>query len=214
MSSNAVSSNAVSSNAVSSNEPGTVLLRSRFRPLYAVNILVTGAVFLIVALDGLFFQFLVPLDEGTMMKGALMVVLAIGLVATAQGAVQLVRPQVLIEATDRGLVLYRQSGAPRDKGGTLPTSLVPWSHIRSLRYEVHALPTGIRRAKTETIALRLVEGKGLSAEHLKHLREGFSHLLKELPSQDPDTVYVDAGSGEPGGRELLAELERLRAEHG
>lgn len=166
--------------------------------------MITGSFFLLPALDGIFFHFWISQEDGSMLRAAMTVLLIIGLVAVFQGLVQLLRPQIFLEATDRGLVLPRQPG-PEFRN--IPDRfLVPWVRIRSLDYEVHMLPTGIRRSRTETIAIRLTEGVGVPT--------GYSHLLQELPSQDPEAVYIDAGTGEPGGRLLLTGLEELRRTHG
>lgn len=190
--------------AESNEDWGTVLVASRFRPVHAVNILATGALFLLLGIDGLTANLVVPKNDGSLMQGSLVVVLGIGLAATIQGVVRLLRPQVLVAATDKGLVLYRQPGAPGGGPGAAGRFLLPWSEIRELGYEVHALPTGIRRVKAQTIAVRLVgeDGPGVP--------EGFSYLLASLPGTDPDTVYIDAASGVPGGRDLLERLEEVR----
>lgn len=186
---------------------GTVLLCCRFRPAYAVNILIAGAVFLLLALDGIFFHLVLPRHDNAAMSGALGVVLTIGIAATVHGISELVRPRVLAEATDLGLVLHRQPGAPESASSAPPRFLVPWPRIRGLRYQVFTLPTGIRRARVKTIAVRL------DAEDGFRVPEGFSHLLKPLPGSDAASVYLDAGTGSPGGRELLEKLEELRARH-
>jgi len=185
----------------SADDHGAVLVASRFRPVYAVNILATGALFLLLGIDGLATNWVVPESASSLMRGSLVVVLGIGLAATVQGIARLVRPQVLVAATEQGLVLYRQGGTSAG-GGAAARFLLPWSKIRELGFEVHALPTGIRRAKAEVIAVRLLDEDGVP--------DGFSHLLAPLPGTDPRTVYVDAGSGVPGGRDLLARLEEVR----
>ena len=184
---------------------GETLLTSRFRPLHAVNILITGGLFLLLGVDGLVTRFVVPAGEGSMLRGALYVVLGIGLVAGFQGLTQLLRPQVLVEATDRGLVLHRQPGSAR---ATPKRFLVPWKRVERLDYEVHALPTGIRKTRMETIAVRV------SPDREAPVPKGLSHLLEALPGVDPGSVYLDAGSGRPGGRELLELLEELRRRYG
>lgn len=187
---------------------GTVLLRCRFRPLYAVSILIAGTAMLLVALDGLFWGRVVPSDGGSMSRGALGVLLVVGALAAGFGASQLLRPTVFVEATDRGLVLHRLPGSPAGGGAAPRRFLVPWARIRGLDYEVHALPTGIPRARARTIAVRLLTDAGFAVP------EGFNHLLKPLPGSDPAALYVDAGSGSPGGRELLRRLEELRTARG
>lgn len=183
---------------------GAVLLQSRYRPLYAVSILATGLLVLLLALDGLYLNLAVPSDGGSLARGAFGVVLLCGLLAAGFGVWQLLRPAVFVEATERGLVLRRLPGAPRAAGA--PGSfLVPWSRIRALDLEVHALPTGIRRARMTTIAVRL------AADGDPQVPAGFSHLLKPLPGSDPGAIYLDAQSGIPGGRELLRRLEELWA---
>jgi len=187
---------------------GTVLLRCRFRPLYAVAILVAGTGLLLLALDGLYGSRVVPTDGSALSRGAFGVVLMLGVLAAGFGAVQLLRPTVFLEATDRGLVLHRLPGAPAVESDAPPTFLVPWGRIRGLDYEVHALPSGIRRTRVPTIAVRLV------ADDTFSVPDGFNHLLKPLSGSDPAALYVDAGNGSPSGRELLRRLEELRAAGG
>lgn len=185
---------------------GTALVTSRFRPIYAANILATGVLFLLLGFDGLATNWVVPENEGSLIRGALVVLVGIGLAGTVQGVHRLLRPLILVEATEKGLVLHRQPGAPGGGVGAAARVLVPWSRIRELDYEVHALPTGIRRSRAECIAVRLVDEEGPGVP------EGFSHLLAPLPGTDPGAVYIDAGSGVPGGRDLLERLREVRRE--
>ena len=185
-------------------EYGTVLVKSRFRPLYASWTLAIGLLFLLLVADAMFFGLITPPMEGSLRLVALGVILTIGIVATLSGLHQLYDPTVFALGTDRGLVVFRQDAPQKD------ALLIPWRRIERLDFEVHKLPSGIRQARVETVAVRVAQDEEF------RVPEGFSHLLKAPPGRREPlagehfvVVHIDAMSGLPGGEELHQKLTAI-----
>ena len=185
-------------------EFGTILVQSRFRPLYASWTLAIGLLFLLLVADAMFFELITPPLSGSLRLVAFGVILAIGAVATLSGLHQLFRPTVFAMGTNRGLVVYRQESPARE------AFMIPWQRIEKIDFEVHKLPTGIRQARTETVAVRVAQDDGF------RVPEGYSHFLKPPPGyREPiadsgyAVIHIDAMSGLPGGEELHRRLSAI-----
>lgn len=139
------------------------------------------------------------------LRGSLLLKLVSGLafaaacVAAFVSARNFVWPPVLFAATDRGIVVHFE-GATRLR----PELFISWERVKGMEYVAQkGIGRGGDMAIIKTIALQVCGDDDWSpAERLRRNYDEARGL-----------VHLDAFTGTPHGRELLRQLEAIRARH-
>lgn len=171
----------------------STLLTVRMRPVVAASLLIVGAVFLLILLDGLFFKIAFPNTLHGAFKLGLWVLLVIAVVTTLVGVKQLIRPAKIFTVTRDGVVQYVRAGIPLERG-----QLIPWNRMESMELTEASGYHG-RRSRTIVVAIKVYVDDEWPKEQLYNFDEASGR------------VFLDAFSGKPAGKALLEELVKLRA---
>ena len=122
----------------------------------------------------------------------------LGVIVAAIGGRGLLKPRTLFDVTDRGVVMYMESGAV-----TLTDPFfIPWNKIESIDYEVRK---GVFDANgngpftIKTLALKVYTDSAWSPVG----------KLKRNYEADRNVVHLDAATGTPHGENLVEQVQNV-----
>lgn len=171
------------------------LFRVHVRPVVAVSVLAAGLFLLLISVDGLFIKAVFPDQLHTALRVVLWILLVIAVIITIVGFKQIVRPALIFEVTDQGIVQRMRAGIALESG-----QLIPWDRIESMSLREHAGYHG-RRSRIIVVAVRV----RIDEEWPKETLYNFDAAQ--------NSVMLDAFSGRPAGKTLLERLEKARARY-
>lgn len=173
-------------------EFGTVLFKATFAPELVAFMVILCSIFWLLIVDALFLHNLYWKIDGSMLyfMWFFFIVFSLALISLIR---MIFIPYVFLTATDRGIVTRKEASAGRNR-----FLLVPWEQIDLLNLVMREYSRAGKRYKKEFIAIRLLEGSNLPIDEVTHLNDGSG------------TIYLDAFSTKPGGRELLDKLKEVQ----
>lgn len=169
------------------------LFRVHIRPVVALATLSAGLLLVLISADGLFFKTIFAVELHIVFTGLLWILFIIGLITTIVGIKQIIRPVLMFEVTESGIVQRMRAGIAVETG-----QLIPWDRIESMRLDEHAGYHG-RRSRIIVIAVKLRMDDEWPKERLYNFDDA------------QGSVMLDAFSGRPAGQRLLRRLEEARA---
>lgn len=172
----------------------TLLFSVRVRPVVALATLAVGLFLLLIAADGLFINSVLPEGLHVVFIVVLWILFVIAVVTTVVGLKQVIKPALIFDVTDKGIIQRMRAGIALETG-----QLIPWDRIESMRLDEHAGYHG-RRSRIIVVAVKLRMDDQWPKERLYNFDEAQS------------SVMLDAFSGKPAGNTLLQKLEEARAQ--
>lgn len=160
------------------------------RPVVATTVLCVGALLLLIALDGLFINAVIPAGLHVALKVLLWILLVVSLVTTIVGIKQMVRPACIFEVTEDGIVQYMRAGVALEKG-----QLIPWDRVDGMELSESVGYHG-RSSRMIVVAVKVRSDEEWPKERLYNYDEARGCVL------------LDAFSGKPAGKPLLDRLAR------
>ncbi len=170
----------------------TLLFSVRVRPVVALTTLAVGLFLLLITSDGLFINTALPEDLHVVFVVVLWILFVIAVVTTIVGLKQVIKPALIFDVTDKGIVQRMRAGIALESG-----QLIPWDRIESMRLDEHAGYHG-RRSRIIVVAVKVRTDEKWPKERLYNFEEAQS------------SVMLDAFSGKPAGSTLLQKLEEAR----
>ncbi|MDX1514447.1 MAG: hypothetical protein R3174_11975, partial [Gammaproteobacteria bacterium] len=160
-------------------DDGEVLFRVRVRPVVAITTLAVGLFLLLIAVDGLFLNVVFADELHVAVKVLLWILLLVAAVVTIVGLKQAVKPALIFEVTDRGIIQRMRAGIAVEQG-----QLIPWDRIESMELDEHAGYHG-RRSRIIVVVVKLRLDEEWPRERLYNFDEARG------------SVMLDAFSGKP-----------------
>jgi hypothetical protein len=176
-------------------DDSALLFRVHIRPVVAVATLSAGLFLLLVSADGLFFKTVFPGELHIVFTVLLWILFVIAVITSIVGLKQIIRPALMFEVTDKGIVQRMRAGIAMDAG-----QLIPWNRIESMNLNEHAGYHG-RRSRIIVVDVKLRMDDEWPKERLYNFEE------------TRGSVLLDAFSGKPAGETLLRQLEDAKARY-
>lgn len=181
---------------IQSQDYGQSIFCCHFRPLFAGMIVLIGSLFAWIMLDALFFNIVLSHKNGIGYAVLFGGILLISLTVVALGVLQLRHPMKFYDVTDSGIVIY----LGREDAAQQP-GFVPWDRVQSLEYVRHAVRTGNENGFSYFVKANVIVDEEWPPKNL----HGY------IPEEQ--AVLIDAFSGAPSGRTLLARIEAVWSEY-
>lgn len=181
-------------NQQNNSEFGTVIFQSRWRRGFSVLQIAVG---IGVAVG---FSYVLLNEDSWFLKSLIAVVVLLALIAVVFGIRNLINPSVLFAVTNRGVLMFMEGGGVR----LASPFFVPWERVESMEYqERKGADASGDNFTSKTVALKVRTDEAWTpADYLSRNYE-----------KSAGCVHLDASTGTVRGEELLAQLQKIKAEY-